>query len=173
MTCHDAEPLIARYADDEASLAEDAREQLRAHLTACAACRTALEEQRDTAAFLRARLATLPLPGLVARVSARIDRETHVDGRIGRQGDDPWLGVVNWRAWTVGLVPVAAALIVAAYIDSGGAQSTTVSQTVPAMVYEWISADAPAAVQPSASGDALIEAVLTGTAPTPGDDDVR
>lgn len=173
MTCIDAEPLLARYADDETSLADDAREPLRMHLSECAACRIALEDQRETSALLRARLATVPRPGLVARVSARIDRETGGAGQIEGRAEAGWFGAVNWRAWTVGLVPVAAALIVAAYLDTGSARSTAVSQTVPVTFEEWISADAPAALQPAATGDTLIETVLKGTVPTSGDADVR
>jgi predicted anti-sigma-YlaC factor YlaD len=177
MTCNDAEPLIARFADDEPSLAEDVREQLRAHITSCAACRTALDEQRDTAALLRARLVTLPEPGLAARVSARIDRESRENRKTASQREEGWFGVVNWRAWTVGLAPVAAALIVAAYVDLGSARSASVSPivspTVTATLDEWTLADAPAALQSSAIGDALIEAVLTGNVPTSGDADVR
>jgi anti-sigma factor RsiW len=170
MTCTDAQPLIARYADDEQALAANARAELEAHFASCAACRTALEEQRDVAGLLRGRLETTPQPGFVARVSARIDgREPGSQGA----GEPGWLGIANWRAWTVGLAPIAAALFVAAYIDI---RSTTSNGTVPAAAAsfeEWTTASAPAALQSSATGDALIEAVLIGAVPSSGDAHVR
>jgi hypothetical protein len=64
-------------------------------------------------------------------------------------------------------------LIVAAYVDLGSARSASVSPTVTATLDEWTLADAPAALQSPAIGDALIEAVLTGTVPSSGDADVR
>jgi len=165
MTCNDAQPLIARYADDETAVPPADRDALTTHLAECASCRAVLDEQRDVAVLLRGRLETVPQPGLVARVSARIDREPE---------DDGWLGLANWRAWTVGLAPVAAALLVAAYIDIGSVSSAgTAETTVPATLEEWTTATAPAALQADASGDALIEAVLTGVAPSSGDSDVR
>lgn len=170
MTCHDAEPLIARYADDESSLAGDVRDRLRAHLESCGGCRAALDEQREASAMLRSRPPFDPRPGLVARVSARIDREERAAGIDAPEG---WFAAVNWRAWAVGVVPVAAALIVAAYIDIGSGRSASTSQTAPVTFAEFMSAEAPAAVRSSASGDALIEAVLTGAEPGAGEIDVR
>jgi anti-sigma factor RsiW len=168
VTCNDAEPQIARYADDELSLPVNVRQELDAHLAICAACRAALDEQRRIAGLLRARLATAPQPGLVARVSVRIDRE-----RGTREPDQGWLGILNWRGWTVGLAPLAVALIVAAYIDMRGEVSNGTPPSVDATFEEWTTASAPAALQPTATGDALIEAVLTGTAPSSGDPDGR
>jgi predicted anti-sigma-YlaC factor YlaD len=164
MTCADAERVIVRYADDERSLAGSARVELTAHLEGCAACRAALDAQRDVATALRRRPPSVPAPGLVARVSARLDAER----------DAGWLGLANWRAWTVGLAPVAAALTIAAYVEWGSAINAPA--TAPAAtptIEEWTVADAPAILQTSASGDALIEAVLTGAVPASGDGNVQ
>ena len=166
MTCTDAQPLIARYADDESSLPAHVREALDAHLADCADCTAALAEQREVAGLLRARLETVPQRGLVARVSARID--------AGRGAGEPGiLGLANWRGWAVGMAPLAAALFVAAYIDLRGATSSGTAQTVAATFEEWSTESAPALLQPSATGDALIETVLVGAAPSAGDRDVR
>jgi anti-sigma factor RsiW len=164
MNPHHADPLIARYADDESSLPPGVREQLASHLAVCIACRAALDEQRDVAALLRGRLASTPRPGLVARVSARIDSEA---------GENGWLGLANWRGWAAALVPLAAALLVAAYVDLGRATSTTPSNAVVPTFDELTIGDVPAVLQPSLTGDALIEAVLTGAAPSSGDVNVR
>lgn len=164
MTCKDAQPLISRDADDERSLAPGDREELEAHLSSCASCRGELETQREIAGLLRTRLETPVRPGLAARVSARIDRETGAD--------EGWLGLANWRAWTVGLAPVAAALLVAAYLDVARASGTETTQPSTPTLQEWTASNSTAAdvfLQPSTTGDALIEAVLTGTAPSSGE----
>jgi predicted anti-sigma-YlaC factor YlaD len=152
------ERLIAREAD-ACALDAGERRELQAHLEVCTACREALESQRTVARLLRARAAVQPRPGFSALVSARIDREN----------GDGFLAVANWRAWTVGLAPVAAALVLMAYLGVGAASATS---TDAAVTFEtWASANSastPAAVflQPSASGDQLLEAVLTGAVPS-------
>ena len=165
MLCTDAAPLIARYADDESSLPSGARDDLAAHLAGCAACRAALEGQRDVAAILRERPIEAPRPGLVARVSARIDAGEASDG---------WIGLANWRRWSAALVPLAAALLVAAYLDLAGATPASPSSPVAPTFDEWTTGDdAPAVLQPSVTGETLIEAVLIGAAPSSGDTNVR
>jgi hypothetical protein len=176
MTCIDAQSLIARYADDEPAVPAADRDAVKTHLAECAGCRALLDEQRDVAVLLRGRLETLPRPRFVARVSARIDQGARGPGGqgAGEPEDYAWLGLANWRAWTVGLAPVAAALLVAAFIDVGGASPAGTAQTtVPATLEEWTVGLAPAALQADATGEALIEAVLIGVAPSSGDSDVR
>lgn len=173
MTCNDAQLLIARYVDDELAVSPADRDTLRTHLTGCAGCRAVLDEQRDVAVLLRGRLETVPKPGLVARVAARIDAADGARAPGGQEvWEDGWLGLADWRAWTVGLAPIAAALFVAAY--AGGASSTGASlTTVPTTLEEWTTGAAPASLHADASGEALIEAVLIGVAPSPGESDVR
>src|SRR5512134_2193208 len=101
MICTDVEPLLARLADDESSLPAGMRDGVRSHLAGCAACRAALEEQREVAGWLRGRPANQPRPGLVARVSTRIDRGT------GASAAGDWLELANWRRWSAALVPLA------------------------------------------------------------------
>jgi hypothetical protein len=171
MNCRDAEPLLARLADEESSLPDGLLGGVRSHLAGCAGCRAALDAQREVAARLRARPASLPQPGLVARVSARIDRET------GEAAGESWLELANWRRWSAALVPLAAALLAVAYMDLSRASSTTTGTTtsngVATTLQEWTTADAPMVVQPSVTGDALFEAVLFGSVTPSGDDDVR
>ena len=180
MTCNDAQPLIARYADDEPAVPPADRAALKTHLGECAVCRALLDEQRDVSLLLRGRLEAVPQPGLVARVSARIEREAGGRGsqgvrRSGRGTEEGgWLGLANWRAWTVGLAPIAAALFVAAYLDIGGATSTGAARTTaPTTLEEWTTGAAPAALHADPAGEALIEAVLIGVAPSSGEGDVR
>lgn len=161
MACN--EGRIARYADDPASMTAADRAEVEAHLRSCSDCRDALDAQRAVAAVLRERLEARSTPGFVSRVSARIDRED--EDRAGL------LGLANWRAWTVGLAPVAAALMLMAYLGAGSGASG--STTGPQTFSEWATSAAattPASVflQPDTTGDALIEAVLKGATPSAG-----
>ena len=161
MTMECNQPLLARFADDPASLGHADMAEIEAHLETCPACRAALDEQRYVSAVLRDRLAAAPAPGFVARVSARIDRDA----------SDSWLDIANWRAWTVGLAPVAAALLIAAYLGLGAARTSSITEPVS---FDEVTVAADAAIlQPAASGDALIEAVLTGAVPSSGAGDGR
>jgi hypothetical protein len=132
-----------------------------------------LEEQREVAGWLRSRPASQPRPGLVARVSARIDRGT------GASAASDWLELANWRRWSAALVPLAAALLAVAYLDLVSASSSTAGTTATASngvvvtLQEWTTADAPVVVQPSVSGDALFEAVLFGSITSSGDANAR
>jgi predicted anti-sigma-YlaC factor YlaD len=146
LTCDVAEHLIARYVDGV--LADVDRARLDEHLQSCTTCRTALDAQAAVAALLRAR-APERRADLVSKVSARLDEESGV------------FGLANWRAWTLGLAPVAAALMLAAYLGIGAAAS---SATQPVVAAEDWPASASVLMQPGTSGDALVEAVLTGTA---------
>jgi hypothetical protein len=89
--------------------------------------------------------------GFHARLSKRLD------------DDRSWLPVANWRAWTVGLVPVAGALLLVAWLlpipDSSSATDTATFETWQASNVQ--SAAAAALLQPETSGDSLLEVVLT------------
>jgi predicted anti-sigma-YlaC factor YlaD len=159
MTCDHS--LLGRYADDADALTGQDRARVEAHLETCASCRAALDDQRAVIGVLRGRLESTPLPGLVARVSARIDRDENAG----------WLGLANWRAWTVGLAPVAAGLMMLAFLGTDTTASTGTTAT-PSTFDEWTTSAAGSSasvfLQPAASGEALIEAVLTGTAASSG-----
>ena len=159
LTCEAAERLMARYVDDV--LTEDDRRALEAHVVACAACAAAVRAQLEVAAILRSRVPEARAD-LVSRVSAQLAEEAGL------------FGLANWRAWTLGLAPVAAALMLAAYLGLGAASSTA---TTPAAADEWSAANGTATsvlMQPMTSGDVLLEAVLTGSAVPAGEGgDVR
>lgn len=108
-------------------------------------------------------------PSFLARVNARIDAEG--------EPDPGWLGLADFRTWTLRLVPVAAvmALIAALWSDgaadsagsaasspspssssssSAASSSSTVAQTFsPSSAADW---------QQDVSGNAMLEAALTG-----------
>jgi hypothetical protein len=159
ISCADVEPLIARYAEDDAA-GTRVPADVTAHIDGCPSCRRALEEQREVRRLLLARPPAVVSSSFTARLS----------DRLGEQHD--WLGLVNWRAWTVGLAPVAGALVLVAFLGWGSkteSPSTTTRTPAAAVALEWPTASArtPASVlmQPGASGEQLLEAVLTGAVP--------
>ena len=98
---HGFESEIAQAADD--SLAPDLRHALDAHLAACDSCRALFDAQREARAVLLGR-PIVPIRDLSARIRATLDAER------------PWIDRlnINWRAWSLRVAPVAAALVVVA-----------------------------------------------------------
>ncbi len=151
LNCPDCERLIARLADDPGGIDQEDRGRLDAHLVACAACRAAVDDQRTVARALARRASAETPAGFHARLSKRLDDE------------QSWLPVANWRAWTVGLVPVAGALLLVAWLiptpDSSSIADTATFETWQASNVQ--SAAAAAFLRPETSGDSLLEVVLT------------
>lgn len=170
LSCWESESLLARYADAESRLTEGVRLEIGAHVASCAACRASLEEQRKVRDILGAREPSQVAAGFAARLSARIDRE----------GGAAWLDLANWRVWSAGLVPLAASLLLVAYLDAGSSTSSTSgepsgSSSSSSQVAEasnpldlWpTSPDQRASVllQSASNGDLLLETILTGAVP--------
>jgi anti-sigma factor RsiW len=155
MRCHDVARFIARRADDPASLHElDARTiaDVDAHLEGCASCRAALDTQRDVSSWLRTRPVDRLSLHFASRLAARLDE---VSG---------WFGIADWRAWTLRLAPVAAALALATYLGLGASSQT------PAMIDEWTLATTDSSAESilwesDMSADSLMETMLTGEPP--------
>lgn len=83
--CHQIVPLIAGAVDDQ--LTDEQWEQLEAHLEHCAACRTLLEQQQETALGLEGLD-----PAFVQRdVWPAVRRSLPVKSKSGRLG---WLAVI-------------------------------------------------------------------------------
>ena len=104
-TCTTIEPLLVRAAEGGV---EDAR--LAAHLNECASCREALSDQRA----MRELLQGAPIEG------ARLGFDTRVMAAIRAEGEGlgaaGWLASLDFRRWTLRLVPVALALALAAVV---------------------------------------------------------
>jgi anti-sigma factor RsiW len=156
--CSAVEGLLARAADGLDALSAPERASLDAHTASCAACRAALADQRGVAGVLRARPHVAVPADLTARIAARLDRD---------RADTRLLEMANWRAWTVGLVPVAAALMLAAWLGVGTGAGPSGSQSNAITIESTESPTTPAAMfmQPAANSDSLVEAVLTGAVP--------
>lgn len=163
MTCPTAEPLLARYADDPAALGASERAELERHLSVCDACRIVLDEQRQVARMLHARPQVSVPPGFGARLAARLDAEPR-----------GWLAIANWQTMTVAVAPIAAALVLMAWLGGPTASQPSMSSPAPSETFEtWTAARVgePAAVFLQTSSSDLLEAVLTGTpAPSGGSD---
>lgn len=153
MRCDDVERAATRRASGRLDPAGVQR--LQAHLDGCPGCRAAVAGQEAVAAVLSQRPdAAAPL-GFSARVTARLDRPP------------TWLGVIDWRRWTVRLAPVAAAFAVAAAAGLGPAEAGEPIEFSD-LVTDWVGADDATALpafsllwQDEVTDDTLIEAVLT------------
>ena len=172
LDCSDYERLIARFVDEPAAIADGDRVRLETHLASCASCRTALDDQRNVSNALAMRPPSALPHGFQRRVAARLDAE------------NSWLPVANWRAWTAGLAPLAAALLLAAWLTPGqDATSTTTAPTTAQAASTsfdtWAASNvrSPTAavfLQPGTTGDSLLEVVLTNnTAAAGAGSDVR
>lgn len=146
MECTDVERLLAAKADG--ALDVERQRIVDAHLSTCAACRRLLDDQ----VAVRSMLAAAPVPeaprDFLARVNAAIDAE-----------DAGWFGLVDFRAWTLRLVPAAAAIALVALLwpSSGATSTSAASQTAavgefrPSRVTDW---------ERDVSANALLDAAL-------------
>ena len=170
MTCRQAEPLLARAA--EGTLDAGRCAALALHLDACADCRDALDAQRAVRRLLAARPpAPAPL-GFATRVMANLPAREPVSGAA-------WLDVLNWRAWTLRLAPLAGALFVGAAVGLGSTSGEAGAPELSDVVTAWVAEEAtggeapgPAAVENltarlwqdtgAATDDLLIDVLLAG-----------
>lgn len=102
--------LLVRVADGTASAQELSR--LDAHIATCASCAAALDDQRGVHAWLRSQPVTGASWGFDTRVMASIRAEAE-------SRSSSWLDSLDFRRWTWRLVPVAAALVLAAASVTG------------------------------------------------------
>ena len=150
MTCHEATQSIARFADADDTLDRTTRVAIESHLATCETCRAALETQRTVAAVLRTRPVDSVSPEFTARLAERLDA---VSG---------WLGIADWRAWTLRLAPLAAVLALALFLGSESSTQATVT------LEEWTVGGNDAASSVSllwrsdVNSEALMETMLTG-----------
>lgn len=105
MSCDRWIPLLMLAADERLQVVDqDDRAGLERHLAGCDACREALAVQRTVADAIRTRQ-DAPVPdGFADRLVAR----------LGRSGG--WIDALRWRTWSYRLAPVAAGLLLLAFI---------------------------------------------------------
>ena len=163
MLCSDAVPLIVRRAEDAESFPEglpelidaQTRAELDAHLEGCASCRAELDAQRAVSTWLRTRPADRLSPHFASRLAARLDDASG------------WFGIADWRAWTLRLAPVAAALALATYLGLGASAQT------PATIEEWTLGTSESSTEAMlwdsrVSAESIMETMLTGELPAGG-----
>ena len=122
------DPLLARLADG--SLDDAERASLDAHLAGCARCRAEAEAQRAVFAALSARPPATPPFDLAARIAAEIARESS------------WLGIADWRGWSFRLAPLAAGLVLAAFLwDGRTASAPELTPSLTPIVEVWMMGD--------------------------------
>lgn len=120
MTCEQAESLLVRGA--EGTLDPKRQAVLDQHMVECAACREEFDAQRSVRTLLAARPDAAVRPGFATRVMANLpaqDPAGALDAAAVAGG--AWLDLLNWRAWTIRLAPVAATLAIAAALGLGSA----------------------------------------------------
>ena len=161
LSCEDAHRLIARAADADAvaddgrvDLAEEVRQRhaLEAHLVSCAACRTALAEQRAVAAIVRSRPAQIPSPGFERVLAGRLD---DLSG---------WFGIVDARVWTLRLAPVAAVLALVAMLGSYASTSQPSTQPIEDWARNSVDSTSSASLlwQQDVNAESVLEMMATG-----------
>jgi anti-sigma factor RsiW len=154
--------LIARRADGEVGTrAEEAA--LDAHLADCPECRSTLDDQAAVSAVLRSRPAEPVSSAFASRVASRLDELTG------------WLGVADFRTWTLRLAPIAAMLALTALLTARAFSSEQSVVTLEEWARPQAQASSGAAVlwQQNVSADAALETLLTGRTPTGEASDVR
>lgn len=106
--CDELIPLLLRAADEAlAEVSATERARLEAHLALCPSCTEALAGQRA----MRGALMALAAEPVTTRVGTRVMATLRATPQAGAFS---WVDALDWRRWTWRLVPVAAALALAA-----------------------------------------------------------
>jgi predicted anti-sigma-YlaC factor YlaD len=161
LTCEAAETLIMTEVDG--LLAGEEAAALSAHAESCSACRARRRASLEVARALSLRV-DAPVPaGFAARVTAR----AFPGESLG------WIDAINWRRWTEWMLPVAAALLMVAFVaghrastvTTGEAEATSSESTSAAAdVWSWSGeADAStalSALSTSASSEDVLATML-------------
>jgi anti-sigma factor RsiW len=109
--CDDYVSLLVRAADD--SLDADGRAWLDAHIERCEACRAALHTQQLVQSLVATAFEVDPPLGFATRVLSRIEPR------------ERWLDRLDFRRWTWRVSPVAAGLLMAAWVVAADSETTS------------------------------------------------
>ena len=158
LSCDEAATYIVRLSDEDETLDASARALLDGHLAICADCRSALETQREVAGWLRSRPVDRVPDDFAARLSRRLDEEARADQMM------PWLGIADWRVWTLRLAPLAALLLLFVLLGSSADAQPTIDDWT--LGSEDGSSAAALLLQSDVSSDSLAESLVTGELPS-------
>jgi hypothetical protein len=143
-----------------ADLIDDGRTMdpvLAEHLVRCLRCREALENQRAVVRLMRSRPPDRPSDEFSQALRGRLDRAHH------------WLGIADWRVWTLRLSPAAVLLAATAFLwqlpprTSGGSPTAAGLETT----VEIASGDS-VLWQFELTADSVVDAMLTSPVPRRG-----
>jgi anti-sigma factor RsiW len=153
--CQEYVTLIVRAVDDQLSAAERAR--LDAHLAICTACRGGLADQLAVRTMLASR------PPLRASAAFRTRVMSAIEGRV------PWFEALDFRRWSWGLAPVAAALLLFVYtsVDRQSAVATTDAAAVESSAAASTQPVSSALWSDSVSDTSLLSLMLSASADDP------
>ncbi|MPY86554.1 MAG: hypothetical protein GEU99_01375 [Luteitalea sp.] len=177
LSCDEAIRLIVRAADS--MLDPEDRDRLREHLWQCGACRREIEGQLSVKAVLTERRSEALPGGFGESLAERLDAETpgqrpwrpstppegptaaeHGIRVAGSRVAIAWLELLNWRTWSIRLLPLAVTLIILAAI-AGRINEEGRSGRVATPV-EWSLGDAAVTdlLDPEVSNESLLFVLL-------------
>lgn len=177
LSCDESVPLLARAVD--ALLDQEELDRLREHLWQCGSCRKEVEAQLSVKWVLAERPEEALPAGFGERLARRLNREARHPQRgcrglerppvSGRRSVDVnggtlrWLELLNWRKWSIRLLPVALALIAWAAI-AGHTDRGVASIDLATAVEAWTlpgEAATTLLVDPEVSDDSLLFVLLS------------
>ena len=156
MSCDEWRPLVLQAAEnrlDDLDAAE--RRRFESHLTLCAGCRAALEDQRAVREVLTSRVDVAVPSGFSDRVVAQVTPGLR------------WVDVLSWRAWTFRLAPVATGLLLFSLLTAGTATTEAdLPVGLPDLAEAWafggdVSPSFEVWGYEDVSGDVLLDVVLS------------
>ena len=127
MTCDQSIELIASAIEGRVAPIE--LDTLMTHLTRCPACSIEAKAQTTVKRLLAARPEEAPPEGFALRLAARLDAEAPLGAPQG----------IDWRKWTVRLLPTAAGLVLVAGLVHRALPHSPSDQSadLPAAVASW------------------------------------
>ena len=125
------------------------RDALSTHLSTCAACRQALDDQQLVSRLLACR-DDAPVPaGFVERVRSSMDVGTAPAIASPRDIGTRWIDVVRWQVWSYRLAPLAAGLLIFALATAGNDADSQLDVGLPELTASWAFGDEDATRQPA------------------------
>ena len=156
MTCDDALALIGRAIEGGVSSSE--LESLVAHLETCCSCGHEAVTQMRVKQVLGSRPFEPEPPSLARGIAARIDAE-RMDGVRPSCDRQP----IDWRSWTLWLLPAAVGLALAAGTRPGLNRAAGDREDLPTAIASWARAEL-GSIQPWPSDRYFLGAVLLDAA---------
>ena len=125
------------------------RDALSIHLSTCADCPQALDDQRQVRDLLASR-GDAPVPaGFLEQVRSSMDTLTDPARDSSPDVCAEWIDMVRWRVWSYRLAPLAAGLLVLALAATENETGSQLEVGLPELTASWAFGDEDAARQPA------------------------